>query len=301
MDGMIFDIQRFSIYDGPGIRTNVFLQGCPLSCPWCHNPEGIGFSPQLGYSPDKCIHCGACVAACPMKLHTIGPGGHAFSREGCIRCFACADACPSGALTRIGRSYTLDEVMDVVLKDRPFYEQSGGGLTLTGGEPMAQALFAISLAARAKKEGLHVCVETSGCCIQADLIKMADHCDLFLFDVKETDARLHRAYTGVPMALIHENLRALDEKGAQLVLRCPVIPGYNAREDHFLKVAQLASSLKNVQGIELEPYHPLGISKCERIGRALPEGLPQKLMTPDEAAPFADILKANTSVPVKVV
>ncbi|MDR0669829.1 MAG: glycyl-radical enzyme activating protein [Treponema sp.] len=298
--GFIFDIQRFSLHDGPGIRTNVFLKGCPLDCIWCHNPESKDPDPEIAYYPDKCVLCGACAAACPEASQRVEQGGHTFSRETCTRCGACAEACLTGALALIGRSVSAGEALEEVKKDEAFYRNSGGGMTISGGEPFFQSGFTLALLRLARESGLHTCVETGGAVPFDGLREAAAVTDLFLYDVKETAAEKHRNFTGVSNELIVNNLEKLDGLGARTVLRCPVIPGCNDRDDHLRGIAAIAGRLRNVTGIEIEPYHPLGISKALSIGK--PSRHTDTTMPPKETArAWADVVQACTSVPVKVV
>ncbi len=264
--GDIFDIQRFSIHDGPGIRTTVFMKGCPLRCVWCHNPEGIGAEPVLSFLPRKCIGCGYCLRVCRRGAHKIVDGVHELDRDACEACGRCTEECYAGALELVGREVTVGEALDEVLRDRPFYETSGGGLTLSGGEPTQQIEFADAILTAAKAEGLHCCVETCGSCDFGRLERIRPNVDLFLYDFKETDDRLHRECTGVPNGLIIENLRRLHDAGAAVLLRCPIVPGVNDRDDHFEGIAALALDLPRLRGVELMPYNPLGESKVDRMG-----------------------------------
>ena len=270
MRGMVFDIKKFAIHDGPGIRTTVFLKGCPLKCLWCHNPESQHREPELSFMPEKCIGCGWCFENCPMKGHAMENGMHVLHRESCIRCGKCAEKCYAGTNTLIGKEMSVDEVIAEVLKDLPFYENSGGGMTLSGGEPMMQFDFTAALLAEAKKHKLHNCLDTCGFTIFENYRKIMADVDIFLYDLKETDPARHELYTGVPLEPILENLRRLDAAGGVTVLRCPVIPGLNDRQEHFQSIARIASSLKHVLEINLMPYHPLGESKLKRIGKEDP-------------------------------
>jgi pyruvate formate lyase activating enzyme len=264
--GRIFDIQRFSIHDGPGIRTTVFYKGCPLRCVWCHNPEGISRHLHLSFVPDRCIGCGYCVATCPNNAHRITDGRHLIERSVCQVCGACTTECYAGALELVGRDATVDEVLEEVMRDEPFYETSGGGMTLSGGEPMLQFEFTLALLEAAKARGLHCCIETCGHAPEGHFMQVLPYVDLFLYDVKEMDAERHRAFTGVSNRRILDNLRALHDAGAQISLRLPIIPGYNDSSDHFRQVASLVSSLPSLHDVEIMPYHPLGTSKVERMG-----------------------------------
>jgi len=273
--GRIFNIQRFSLQDGPGIRTTVFLKGCSLRCLWCHNPEGLSPDPQPSFSPEKCIGCGDCVAACPNRVHRLEPSGegviHVLDRRRCRWCGACAAACLSGAMEMVGRDLSVADVLREVLEDRAFYGPSGGGLTLSGGEPMLQFDFTAALLRAAKEHGLHCSLETSGFASRGRFEALLGLVDLFLYDYKETDPERHIEYTGVPSDLILENLRGLYSWGARIALRCPIVPGCNDREDHFAGIAALAREMPNLAGIELVPFHPLGRAKAERLGMASPD------------------------------
>jgi pyruvate formate lyase activating enzyme len=265
--GRIFDIQRFSVHDGPGIRTTVFLKGCPLRCVWCHNPEGLSAEPQLSFAPEKCIGCGYCFRACPNRVHVLAPDGrHIVEWERCRACGLCTEECFAGALQMVGRDATVGEVMQEVLADRAFYEESGGGMTLSGGEPMMQVEFTEALLRRAGDEGIRRCLDTSGHCEFARFERVLSLVDLFLYDVKETDDARHREFTGVTNRMLLENLRKLHDRGASILVRLPLIPGYNDREGHFRGVARLTAQLPDLVGVELLPYHPLGSGKAERIG-----------------------------------
>jgi glycyl-radical enzyme activating protein len=266
--GRIFDIQRFSIHDGPGIRTTVFLKGCPLHCLWCHNPEGIPTTDQLSFLPDKCIGCGYCFRACPNVAHTSDGEEHILNRELCQVCGKCAEECCAKALEIVGRDISVTEVLAEVLRDRPFYETSGGGMTLSGGEPMLQIDFSEALLKAAKEEGLHCALETCGQTEWSRYERVLSHVDLFLFDIKETDPVRHKEYTGADNALILANIKKLHDSGAAMIMRLPTIPGLNDRPEHFQTVAKLVKTLPNLQGVEVMPYHRLGLSKEQRFGLA---------------------------------
>jgi len=266
MEGTVFNIQRFSLFDGPGVRTVVFLKGCPLSCLWCHNPEGLSSLPQVFFAPEKCIACGECMAVCPRARHGLREGLHAFLRDGCTGCGLCADACPTEALALSGKVMTVDEVMDEVLRDLPVYRESGGGLTLSGGEPLCQADFALALLKAAKEKGLSTCIETSGAVSAAALRSCIPYTDVFYYDYKATGAEMHRHLCGTDGKLILDNLSVLDEANAVVTLRCPIVPGANDSPEHIEGIARIAGSHPSVKEVHLEPYHELGISKSERLG-----------------------------------
>ena len=296
MDGMVFDIEKFAVHDGPGIRTVVFLKGCPLRCVWCHNPESQSAKPEIFFSPEKCIGCGWCFECCPNHCHVMEGGVHVFHRESCTRCGKCTEKCYAGALEKVGKLMSVEAVMAEVLADRLFYENSGGGLTLSGGEPLAQFEFARELLRAAKKERLHTCVETCGFTDFSRLEELLPLVDLWLWDVKATGEELHRRLTGVSDAPILENLRRMDEKGAALILRCPLVPGVNDDETHLRHIAELANTLKSVRRIDLEPYHPLGENKSGRLGRR--EFFTASFVPEERMKFYREFLRRNTEVPV---
>lgn len=266
--GIVFDIQKFCLNDGPGIRTTVFLKGCPLKCVWCHNPESQAKSFELMFRKDKCLFCGKCVSSCKRKCHGFENGEHVFQREKCVGCFSCVTV-GCDALKRVGREVTLDEVLSEALKDKIFYEQSGGGITLSGGEPLFQTDFSIELLKKAKENGLHTAIETCGYASKNDVERIAEYADLILFDYKETDGKSHERFTGVDNSVILENLSLLNSLNKEIVLRCPIVPGCNDRDDHFLGIATVANKFKQIRRIELEPYHSLGEGKYACLDKPL--------------------------------
>lgn len=264
--GTIFNIQKFSINDGPGIRTTVFMKGCPLNCLWCHNPESKSRKTEIFFDARKCVGCRSC-EVCPYGCHVFTDTEHIFNREKCIACGKCAAECYTDALELVGTEKSVEEIIAEVMKDEAFYENSGGGMTLSGGEPMFQFDFTYELLKRAKENGLHTCIETCGFAKWEQYEKIAELVDIFLFDYKETDPGKHKEFTGVTNELILENLKKLDEKGCKTVLRCPIIPGLNDTDEHFTGIAKTANSLRNVLEINVEPYHPLGKGKSEMLGK----------------------------------
>lgn len=240
MDGKIFNIQKFCVNDGPGIRTTVFLKGCPLRCLWCHNPESQSKDNQILFFESKCAHCGRCRDLTPNDLDFF---------------------CPSDAKEICGKTVSTEEVVVEVMKDLVFYENSGGGVTLSGGEPLFQFAFALELLQKCKEQKLHTAMETCGFAPKNHMAQIAEYTDLFLFDVKESDPQRHKAYTGVDNGLILENLLLLNELKKDVILRCPIIPGYNDRQENYDRICQLANTLPSVIGIEIEPYHGLGEHK----------------------------------------
>ncbi len=276
--GRVFEIQRFSIHDGPGIRTTVFLKGCPLQCAWCHNPEGMDPGKRLSFQPEKCIGCGFCFDACPRDAHRMVDGRHVLDRDRCEDCGTCAEECWAQALESVGGERTVRDVIDEAIRDRPFYDASGGGLTLSGGEPMVQIEFALALLEAAGNEGLHRCMETCGAVPAEALEKAIPMVDLFLFDIKDTSNSHHLKHTGSPNTRILANLRFLHDRGAMVRLRLPIVPGFNDRQDHFAGIASLVRTLPDLQGVEIMPYHPLGLDKDERFA------LPRRVGLPDSPA-----------------
>jgi len=263
----IFNIQRFSLFDGPGVRTVVFLKGCPLRCIWCHNPEGLSPSPQIMYNAERCIGCGACTKVCKKGCHTTKDEFHIFNRTNCISCGECAEACFSLSLTVKGTEMTVDEVMDVVMRDAAVYRDSGGGLTLSGGEPLMHGTFSIALLKAAKEHGLHTCVETSGFGSSNVLQEMSIYTDIFLLDYKITGDESHINYCGAPQTPILHNLKLMNTLKKPVILRCPLIPDINGTQIHMEGIAKAAlSNLDSVSEIHIEPYHRLGISKASQLG-----------------------------------
>ena len=264
MLGNVSNIQRASVSDGPGIRATVFLSGCPLDCGWCHNPETRLDMPTLLFYKDKCDSCGACVQACAKGVHELLHGLHDLKRSLCDACGACARVCPADALELRGSSMRAGDAIEIVMRDKPFYDSTGGGLTISGGEPLFQFDFTQELLRLARREGLHTCLDTAGWGGRAsELVPLVD---LFLWDIKETDPELHLLNTGVELTAIFEALRAVDAVGGATRLRCPLIPGVNARPEHLRAVGELANTLVNITGIDLIAYHNLGVSKQLAMG-----------------------------------
>lgn len=276
MPARVASIIRFATQDGPGIRTTVFLKGCPLTCVWCHNPETISPAPELGYIARRCIGCGECARVCPQGAHTIADGHHSFDRDLCVACGACVEACLGNALTLYGRKMTAAEVLATVLEDRTFYEQSGGGMTLSGGEPLLQADFCAELLAMAKREGLHTAVDTCGMVPWEAFEAVLPVTNLFLFDLKQMDPELHRRYTGSDNAQILANLRRLSEAGAAIEIRIPLIPGVNDDERFLRAAGELLRGLEGIRAVRLLPFNALSHSKYEAVGRedTMPDASP---------------------------
>lgn len=268
--GLITDIKKFAVHDGPGIRTTVFLKGCPLRCLWCHNPETQSTLSQVGYLASECIGCGRCVSVCPRNA--LQSTGGAIDRvvARCTGCGACADVCPAGAMVLYGHRVTVAEVIAEVEKDRPFYENSGGGMTLSGGEPLLQSAFCLGLLRTAREHGLSGCLDTCGHVPWATLEAAAAETDLVLYDLKLIDSARHAEATGCGNELILANLQRLAQAGASVMVRVPVVPDVNATEHDIGEIAAFVADLPGDIDIELLAYHELGESKFARLGMVYP-------------------------------
>ncbi|MBU2490388.1 MAG: glycyl-radical enzyme activating protein [Proteobacteria bacterium] len=280
---LITDIQKFCVNDGPGFRTNVYVKGCPLRCAWCHNPETIDTRPELYWKRRLCVQCGECLTACPKDaiLPPIDPAlaqaegshYHKVDRKRCDLCMECVTACSYGALEAVGKSMTVDEILDVVEQDRPFYENSGGGMTLTGGEPTMFPEFSESLLAGSGKRGLHNCLDTNGYCAWESLERLLPYADILLFDVKHLDPAAHQRMTGADNARILQNLEKLTRTGKEVWIRVPVVPGFNdSIEFHQALARHLASLPGRVARVDLLPFHNWCQDKYGWLGVEWPLG-----------------------------
>lgn len=265
--GVVFDIMRFSTHDGPGIRTTVFLKGCPLACAWCHNPESQSIQPELMLRPNLCIRCGACIEACPEGAIYAEDGLILTDIERCILCTACSEACYAEARELVGREMSVAEVAAEVARDIPVYEESGGGVTFSGGEALMQRDFLSALLAECKRRGIHTALDTSGYAPWATLESVRGLVDLFLFDLKAVDGSLHRRLTGVSNELVLGNLRRLCQLGHAVILRVPLVPGLNDGAAELRAAAELAASLPGVLRVDVLPYHRAGAEKYHRLQR----------------------------------
>jgi len=265
--GLIFDLQKFSVHDGPGIRTTVFLKGCPLDCWWCHNVESQQAQREPMLRGDLCTGCGACVSRCPEQAVRLEQGRAETDLERCVRCGSCVVVCPENGRTICGTEMSVAEVIEEVSKDRVFYERSGGGVTLSGGEPLAQIDFLAEVLAAGKQAGLHTAVDTSGYAPWEHFERILPLTDLFLYDLKILDEAIHRTFTGVPNRLILENLCRLAAATDQIFIRYPVIPSINDGAEHVARVVDFLRTVRFRQ-INLLPYHQLGRGKAEQLGRA---------------------------------
>jgi pyruvate formate lyase activating enzyme len=269
--GTVFDIRKYSIHDGPGIRTTVFLKGCPLRCLWCHNPEGLSPEPELLIRHDRCLGCGRCAKACALGLDPRKEAG-SDSCDACPSFGACADACPAEALQLVGRRMGVAELMAILLEDLPFYEDSGGGVTFSGGEPLAQPAFLLELLRACGAEGIHSALDTCGWGSRELVLEAGTLADLVLFDLKLMDETRHRAATGVPSGPILDNLSALAAAGARIALRVPLIPGVNDAAGDLAEAARYAASLGTVDDVHILPYHDSARGKYGLRGAAFAMG-----------------------------
>jgi len=264
--GVVFDIKRFAVDDGPGIRTTVFLKGCPLRCWWCHNPEGQLQTSELMFRKTRCTRCYECVENCPKHALSFNGRRLVIDRKRCNLCGICAEKCPTDVIAFLGKELTVKEVMREVDKDSPFYDESKGGVTISGGEPLMQIDFLDSLLTECKTRGIRTAVDTSGYAPWRDVKEIADKVDLFLYDFKLIDEKMHRKYTGVSNKWILDNFRRLAESGSDLFVRFVVVPGINDDDDNVSETAEFIESCA-VKQVCLLPYHRAGIEKYRGLGR----------------------------------
>ena len=266
IQGTLFDIKRYAIHDGPGIRTTLFFKGCPLHCWWCHNPEGISADRELIFKPNRCLDdCDLCLTSCPEGALSKPEGRIRIDQTRCQILGKCAETCPTEALEVVGRTWTVDELMCEILKDRIFYERSGGGVTISGGEPLQQTEFLATLLEACKQDGLHTVVDTSGYAPYESLARIRDSVDLFFYDLKHMDPEQHLETTGVSNQLILDNLRILSQAGSRIQIRIPLIPGINDSLEHAHRMAEFLASLPVIHDISLLPYHKMGSQKYKNL------------------------------------
>ena len=285
MNANVFEIKKFAVHDGDGIRTTVFLKGCPLKCVWCHNPEGISAKPQVALLENKCVMCGSCRNVCENHMFA---DSHTINREACISCGKCIKSCLAGALKLYGTEMSTEEILDAVLEDKDFYETSGGGVTLSGGECLMQADFCEEFLKTAKKSGLNTAVDTCGCVKRETYDRVIPYTDTFLYDVKAIDEDVHIKCTGVSNKLILENLKYLDEKGCRIEIRIPYVPGYN--DNQIEKIGEFLKNLKNVVGVRVLPYHNYAGSKYSSL--SMENTLPETVPTSEEMAKAEEVISS---------
>lgn len=277
MKAKIFEIKRFAVHDGDGIRTTVFFKGCPLKCVWCHNPEGISPNPQLAYYNNKCIKCGNCVAVCEAGAQKIDKNGHFLDRDLCKLCGKCAKVCMGNALRFYGQDFTVEELIPILLEDKEFYIESGGGVTLSGGECLLQADFCEEIMRQLKENGVHTAVDTCGFIPKESIDKVMPYTDIFLYDIKAYDESVHTGCTGRSNEIILDNIKYIDDSGKKTEIRIPYVPSYNSEQVE--KIAEFLRGLKNLTKVRILPYHNYASSKYKSLDmeNTLPERLPTQL------------------------
>ena len=278
--GVVFDVKRFSIHDGPGIRTTVFFKGCPLRCQWCHNPEGQAPAPELMLRAERCIGCGACVSVCTQGAISMDGDVASTDREKCAVCGACVEVCYAEAREVAGREVTVAQTMGEIERDIPFFDESGGGVTFSGGEPLLQPAFLLALLRACREKEIHTAVDTCGFFTWETLDSIRQYVDLFLYDLKLMDDARHREFTGVSNELSLGNLQALSQWGHNIVLRVPIIPGINDDDENIRETAAIAAALPRLKRVDLLPYHHTGLEKYNRFDRVYT--LPQTRPPSDE-------------------
>ncbi|GAB6158181.1 choline TMA-lyase-activating enzyme [Desulfotomaculum varum] len=303
----IFNVQKYSIYDGPGVRTLIFFKGCPLRCKWCSNPEGLERKFQVMFKEDLCINCGSCIPVCPLQIHYFAEDGkqvkHQVNRNiNCAGCRKCENVCPRQALSIAGLDKTISEVLAIIQQDSLFYMSSGGGVTLGGGEVTAQPEFAANLLTECKRLGIHTAIETSGYAKLALLLKVAEFTDLILYDIKHIDPERHFELTGVHNERILDNLTELISRGFTVKVRMPILKGLNDSAETIHRTMNFLQSFKfhkNFLGVDLLPYHKLGINKYKQLGLtyALAEDVS---ISDEEMQQIVDIIKGY-GLPVDVI
>ena len=284
----IFEIKRFAVHDGDGIRTTVFFKGCPLNCVWCHNPEGILINKQLAFYSHKCVNCGECASSCITKATTFNDGKRVYNQSLCNYCGNCVTNCLGNALTLYGKDYSVDELLPILLEDKEFYLTSGGGVTLSGGEALVYADFCKELLKKLKENGIDTAVDTCGFVDKTALDKVLPYTDVFLYDIKAIDKSVHIACTGRDNELILDNLKYLDKKGAKIEVRIPFVPNYNDGE--IYKIAEVLKGINNLIKVRVLPYHNYSKSKYGALH--IKENLPDILPTDTQLNNAISVIKS---------
>jgi pyruvate formate lyase activating enzyme len=290
MKGMIFDIKKYAIHDGPGIRTTIFFKGCPLHCPWCHNPEGIKQQVEIMISPERCIHCEQCLHACERGALQNHNDVITLNTKKCDLCGACLDVCYSRAIEQVGRYITIEQAVEEIERDRVFQEESGGGVTLSGGEPLMQPQFATALLKECKTRDIHTVLDTCGYADPEVLQEVSDFVDLFLFDLKIMDNEKHKHYTGVSNQQIFHNLRTLSKNGKTIHIRIPIIPGITDDGENIHMLGTFLAPLQHIEKISLLPYHRAWLMKHRKV-KARSEPCIADIPSPDSLARTQEILE----------
>jgi pyruvate formate lyase activating enzyme len=270
--GNIFDIKKYAIHDGPGIRTTVFFKGCPLFCQWCHNPEGLQMALQVIYDSQRCIGCHDCINACPESAISPTSAGMSTDSDRCKHCGICVEACPGTARQASGQTVTVPQLMETIQQDVLFYDESGGGVSFSGGEPLLQPDFLIEVLSACGRYDIHRVVDTSGYAGRAVIEKVARHTDLFLYDLKFMDSKRHEQYTGVSNKIILDNLKLLHDSGADIIIRIPLIPGVNDDGANLDQICSFLKPLEDIREIHVLPYHDFQKSKYSKLGLPYPAG-----------------------------
>jgi pyruvate formate lyase activating enzyme len=270
LTGTIFNIQRFSIHDGPGIRTTVFLKGCNLRCHWCHNPESQRMAAEIEFFSEKCIACAGCVAVCPQGAQLLEGSQRIYRRDLCKVCGACVQECFSGALVVSGEERTVAQALAEIAKDADYYQSSGGGVTFSGGEPLLQPEYLQAMLEACQQQGYHCAVDTAGNVPWERFEAVLPFTDLFLYDIKALDEATHRRFTGAGNRLILENLRRLAETGKEIWVRIPLVAGVNDSPEEIADIARLLAPLGAIRHVEILPYHTLGSEKYTSLGKEYP-------------------------------
>ena len=290
---LIFDVKRYAINDGPGIRITIFLKGCPLSCKWCHNPESISPKMQKLYNNSKCIGCEECVKACEQDACTLTPNGIVTDAELCVLCGKCAEVCPTKATEMSGEEMTVSKVMSLIKKETLLMDQSEGGVTFSGGEPLLHHKFLNELLDECNKEQIHSCIDTTGFTKKEILMEVASKANHFLYDLKHMDSEIHKKFTGVPNELILENLKLLASSGAKMNIRIPLIKGVNDDDKNIHASAKFISELEGENKlVNILPYHSIAVKKYEKLGQDYDPGT---MDVPDELRQYQviDIFKKH--------